>query len=180
MAIHPFRAAHALSQLKAEVTHQLRHTGIVYDARQGSANALPGACTCTTLTAVPLGILYHICNILAIKRRKEVLHDLKPAPVLKARNLLIFCSPSGMALKFASGEADALCTADTSSALGSDQRSCTVSLALSVRCPGELSHPLFCAEALGQASRCAHASIAAAAQQLSLCNISARFMRKRC
>ena len=45
MAIHPFRTAHALRQLKPEVAHQLRHAGIVNDASQRSAYALPGACT---------------------------------------------------------------------------------------------------------------------------------------
>ena len=56
MAIHSFRAAHALRQLEPEVTHQLRHTGIVNDAGQRSADALPGPCTHTPMTAIKLSI----------------------------------------------------------------------------------------------------------------------------
>ena len=50
MAIHPFWAAHAVRQLKAEVADQLRYAGIVQDPRQRPPQALPRACKQTGST----------------------------------------------------------------------------------------------------------------------------------
>ena len=66
-----------------------------------------------------------------------MLQKARLAPVLNARNLLTFCSPSGIALGSVLGEPDrfaGLLLADASSAPASDQRSCIAGAVYSIRC----------------------------------------------